>query len=107
MSNGGKGSAPRPFSVPHDDFAANFDRIFGKSESEQEAIAERPQNCGTSHCSCVECLFVDEPPEDEDEDDEDEICSGCSGSGEGMHDGSSCYKCHGSGVEPVEKDDDV
>jgi hypothetical protein len=24
-----------------------------------------------------------------------------------MYDGSNCYKCHGSGVEPVEKDDDV
>lgn len=87
MSNGGKGSAPRPFSVPHDDFAANFDRIFGKAEPVEE---------------------IDEPEvEPEDEDDEDEICSGCNGSGEGMHDGSSCYKCHGSGVEPVEKDDDV
>ena len=40
------------------------------------------------------------------EDEEDEICSGCSGSGEGMYDGSRCYKCHGSGVEPVEKEDD-
>jgi DnaJ-class molecular chaperone len=42
----------------------------------------------------------------DDEDYEDEICSGCSGSGEGMYDGSRCYKCHGSGVEPVEKEDD-
>lgn len=41
-----------------------------------------------------------------DEYDEDEICSGCSGSGEGMYDGSSCYKCHGSGVEPVEREDE-
>lgn len=41
------------------------------------------------------------------EDDEDEICSGCSGSGEGMYDGSTCYKCHGSGVELNEKDEDV
>lgn len=42
---------------------------------------------------------IDEP--------EDEICSWCSGSGEGMYDGATCKKCHGSGVEPVEKDDDV
>ena len=34
----------------------------------------------------------------EPEDDcEDEICSNCSGSGEGMHDGSRCYVCGGSG----------
>lgn len=38
-------------------------------------------------------------------DDEDEICSRCSGSGEGMWDGSTCTSCHGSGVEPVDKED--
>lgn len=48
-------------------------------------------------CQCSE-------PED---DDEDEICSACSGSGEGMYDGSRCYKCKGCGVEPVEKDEDL
>ena len=37
---------------------------------------------------------------------EDEICSGCSGSGEGMWDGATCNKCHGSGTEPVEKVDE-
>lgn len=59
----------------------------------------KPQNCGTSHCSCIECVM-------EDEIEEDEICSWCSGSGEGMYDGSTCQKCKGSGVEPVEKDED-
>jgi DnaJ-class molecular chaperone len=44
--------------------------------------------------------------ENEIEEDEDEICSWCSGSGEGMYDGSTCQKCKGSGVEPVEKDED-
>ena len=54
------------------------------------------------------CIF-DEPeePEPEDDEPEDEICSGCSGCGEGQYEGTSCYKCHGSGIEPVEKDDDV
>jgi hypothetical protein len=42
----------------------------------------------------------------EDEEPEDEICSGCSGCGEGQYEGTSCYKCHGSGIEPVEKDDE-
>lgn len=36
----GKGSAPRPFSVPQDDFASNWDRIFGKKK-EEEMISER------------------------------------------------------------------
>lgn len=43
----------------------------------------------------------------ENEDYEDEVCSYCSGSGEGMYDGSCCSKCKGCGVEPVEQDDDV
>lgn len=43
----------------------------------------------------------------EEEGYEDEICSGCSGSGEGIYDGATCTKCHGSGIEPVEKDDDL
>ena len=33
MSNGGKGSAPRPFSVSREEFANNFDAIFGKNPS--------------------------------------------------------------------------
>lgn len=37
---------------------------------------------------------------------EEEICSACSGSGEGMYDGSVCYKCKGTGVEPIEMDVD-
>lgn len=42
----------------------------------------------------------------EDDEPEDEICPGCSGSGEGMWDGATCNKCHGSGTEPVEKVDE-
>lgn len=60
---------------------------------------KKPPNCGTTYCSCIECIM-------EDDDDEDEICSWCSGSGEGMHDGSTCGKCHGTGIEPAEKDED-
>lgn len=41
-----------------------------------------------------------------DNEPEDEICSWCSGSGEAMYDGSCCRLCHGSGVEPVERNDD-
>ena len=31
-SDGGKGSAPRPFSVSHDEYANSYDRIFGKKK---------------------------------------------------------------------------
>ena len=39
--------------------------------------------------------------------DDYDICSACNGSGEGMYDGSTCFKCHGSGEQaPEERDDD-
>jgi DnaJ-class molecular chaperone len=44
---------------------------------------------------------------EEPEEDEDEICSWCNGCGEGMYDGAACGKCKGTGVEPVERDDDI
>ena len=34
------------------------------------------------------------------EDDDDYICPACNGSGEGMYDGSTCYKCKGTGGYP-------
>jgi len=62
----------------------------------------KPQNCGTTHCSCIECVMEDEL----EEDDEEEVCSWCGGCGEGMYDGAACRKCHGSGIEPREIEDD-
>ena len=35
MSDGGKGSAPRPFSVDQEKFASNWDAIFGKKKKEE------------------------------------------------------------------------
>ena len=32
----GKGSAPRPFSVSHEEFANSFERIFGKKKKAQD-----------------------------------------------------------------------
>lgn len=32
VSDGGKGSAPRPFGVDQDTFASNWDTIFGKKD---------------------------------------------------------------------------
>ena len=50
--------------------------------------------------------MIDEDDDIEEfDDDDDEICSACSGSGEGMYDGSTCYKCKGNGIEPRERDD--
>jgi len=93
MSDGGKGSAPRPLSVDNNTFADNWAATFGKKHVDANDTSE-------------EC--VDETDETEhDEDDALDYCDACSGSGEGMYDGSSCYKCHGSGVEPVEREDDV
>lgn len=33
----GKGSRPRPFSVSQDQFAENFDKIFGRKENNHES----------------------------------------------------------------------
>lgn len=44
---------------------------------------------------------------EEPEEDEDDTCSWCGGCGEGMYDGAACGKCKGTGVEPVERDDDI
>ena len=43
MSDGGKGSSPRPFSVTQDDYAKNFDAIFRKPTPQQldDEAAER------------------------------------------------------------------
>ena len=35
MSDGGKGSSPRPFSVSQETFANNYDRIFKKPSPEE------------------------------------------------------------------------
>ena len=35
MSDGGKGSSPRPYSISQEEFANNYDRIFGKKDPKQ------------------------------------------------------------------------
>jgi hypothetical protein len=85
-SDGGKGSARRK-----EDAQAvrdNWDRIFGKKE---------------------ETPMIDEHEDNEDytdEIDEYDYCHVCSGSGEGMYDGSSCRACGGTGNATVDKEDD-
>lgn len=36
MSDGGKGSKPRPFSVTQDQFSQNWDSIFGKKHEKDD-----------------------------------------------------------------------
>ena len=47
MSDGGKGSNPRPFSVSQEEFANNFDRIFRKNKDDQ-----RRQEADVPKCGC-------------------------------------------------------
>ena len=47
MSDGGKGSSPRPFSVKYDDFSNSWDKIFGKKKTEDQV--EKPD------CYCYNC----------------------------------------------------
>lgn len=47
MSHGGKGSSPRPFSVSLDQFASNWDAIFGKKK--HQSTVEKP------NCYCYNC----------------------------------------------------
>lgn len=37
MSDGGKGSAPRPFSVSHDEYASRWEQIFGHKKVTESA----------------------------------------------------------------------
>lgn len=41
MSDGGKGSAPRPFSVDQNTFASNWDAIFGKKKVEDNTGVQK------------------------------------------------------------------
>jgi len=47
MGVGGKGSSPRPFSVSQQQFASNWDAIFGKKKVKTKV--EQPQ------CYCYNC----------------------------------------------------
>jgi len=38
MSDGGKGSNPRPFSVSMETYSKNFDAIFRRSENQQSQV---------------------------------------------------------------------
>ena len=51
MSDGGKGSKPRPFSVSQDEFANNFEKIFGKKDKDMQVrVEENTEDIG--RCGC-------------------------------------------------------
>lgn len=41
MSDGGKGSSPRPISIPREEFDKKWDEIFKKNKEEQEQKQEQ------------------------------------------------------------------
>lgn len=48
MSDGGKGSTPRPFSVSYNTFSQNFDNIFRKKNMNQSQPKKGTCGCGRS-----------------------------------------------------------
>jgi len=48
MSDGGKGSSPRPYSVSQDVFENNWERIFGKKKSE---FTDKKPDCHCYNCN--------------------------------------------------------
>ena len=51
MSDGGKGSRPRPFSVSQNEFANSFEKIFGKKDKDMQIrVKEDPEEFGKCGC---------------------------------------------------------
>jgi hypothetical protein len=50
MSDGGKGSTPRPFSVSQEEFANSFERIFGRKDKMQVKVEENVSEIGKCGC---------------------------------------------------------
>lgn len=50
MSDGGKGSRPRPFSISQDTFSQNWDKIFTKEKSMQVKVQENEREIGKCGC---------------------------------------------------------
>jgi DnaJ-class molecular chaperone len=88
--DGGKGSGRRNEDVSK--VKSNWDLIDWSKKTEEEPKMNEDY----------------EDIEDSDEMEYDDTCSWCGGCGEGDYDGAACRNCHGTGVEPAEKDyDDI
>lgn len=107
MSDGGKGSVRR-----NEDTQKVLDgmaRIFGESRLDkklrEEAAARKSEDTVSTlnEKEAKECM---RDIEEAEYDDDDELCDWCNGTGEGQYDGSSCRKCHGTGMMPFDEVDD-
>lgn len=78
--------------MPRYEVAINHVEII-EADNEEDAIEDFYDNI--SRPNIVTCTEL-EPP----------ICGQCSGSGEGMHDGTRCLHCKGTGSEPDGEDDE-
>lgn len=47
MSDGGKGSKPRPFSVSQDEWDNRWDAIFGRDKAEPDSEVDKPTRNNT------------------------------------------------------------
>jgi hypothetical protein len=56
MSDGGKGSKPRPFSVDQETFENNFDRIFGKKKEDNTGVTKNEYQDILSTEDCIDDL---------------------------------------------------
>lgn len=56
MSDGGKGSSPRPFSVSQDEYDKRWDAIFGRDLKEEPEIDEDEED---ESLKCLRCGGVD------------------------------------------------
>lgn len=60
MSDGGKGSKPRPFSVSQEEFANSFERIFGKKENKMQVRVKEDSTefgkCGCGRSPTGKCI---------------------------------------------------
>ena len=60
MSDGGKGSRPRPFSVSQEEFANSFEKIFGKKDNTMQVRvkenAEEFGRCGCGRSPTGKCI---------------------------------------------------
>ena len=60
MSDGGKGSSPRPYAVTREDFNKSFDTIFGESESKHCVVCNKLP----SWCSCGVSIDIEKENDD-------------------------------------------
>jgi len=59
MSDGGKGSSPRPFSVSQDEYNKRWDAIFSRDLKEEPEIDEDEDPDGDESLKCLRCGGVD------------------------------------------------